>query len=96
MEVFTFGNANVIRIADYDSQARAISDLVGGFNRRDREAVDQRAGRGQPDRDAADRRRGVRGPRVNPVRENLFGAPSRGSTPKQDRPNIAYRRRLCC
>ena len=74
-EVFTVGNAKHIRIADYDSQARAISDLVGGFNRRDRQAVDQRAP-GQPDRDAADRRRGVRGPRANPVRDNFFGAPS--------------------
>lgn len=80
-EVFKVGNASHIRIADYDSQARAISDLVGGFNRRDREAVDQRAP-GQPDRDAADRRRGIRGPRANPtmheyateVRDNRFGA----------------------
>ena len=63
-EVFAVGNAKHIRIADYDSQARAVSELVGGFNRRDRQAVDQRAGRGQPDRDAADRRRGVRG---NPI-----------------------------
>lgn len=62
-EVFTVGNAKHIRIADYDSQARAVSELVGGFNRRDRQAVDQRAP-GRPDRDAADRRRGVRG---NPI-----------------------------
>jgi len=59
-EVFKVRNASHIRIADYDSQARAISDLVGGFNRRDRQAVDQRAGRGDPNRDAADRRRGIR------------------------------------
>ena len=73
-EVFTVGNNKHIRIADYDSQARAVSELVGGFNRRDRQAVDQRAvGDGQPNRDAADRRRGVRG---NPVRENFFGTPS--------------------
>lgn len=71
-EVFTVGNQKHIRIADYDSQARAVSELVGGFNRRDRQAVDQRAGRGQPDRDAADRRRGVRG---NPTKSNgRFGA----------------------
>ena len=69
-EVFTVGNNKHIRIADYDSQARAVSELVGGFNRRDRQAVDQRAP-GQPNRDAADRRRGVRG---NPEPQmGLFG-----------------------
>ena len=70
-------NENVIRISGYDEQARAVSELVGGFNRVDRRAIDERAP-GRPDRDAADRRRGIRG---NPtmheyateVRDNRFG-----------------------
>lgn len=71
-EVLTIGNNKHIRLADYDSQARAISDMVGGFNNQDRQRRDDRAPGGRPDRDAADRRRGVRGggPRDNP---SLFG-----------------------
>lgn len=70
-QVLTLPNSdNFIRIAGYDEQARAVSELVGGFNRVDARAIDERAGRGDPNRDAADRRRGVRG---NPVRENSPG-----------------------
>lgn len=76
-EVLQIGNDKHIRIANYDDQAAAMSALVGGFNRRDRQARDDRAP-GRPDRDAADRRRGVRGPqapRANPdVLPNRFGA----------------------
>ena len=68
-EVLMIGTNKHLRIANYDDQAAAMSALVGGFNRRDRQARDDRAP-GRPDRDAADRRRGVRG---NPVRENFFG-----------------------
>ncbi|MAS87302.1 MAG: hypothetical protein CMH30_04915 [Micavibrio sp.] len=71
-EVLLIGNNKHLRLANYDDQAAAMSALVGGFNRRDRQARDERAP-GRPDRDAADRRRGVRG---NPVRENRFGASS--------------------
>jgi len=71
-EVFQVGSNKHIRVADYDSQARAISEMVGGFNNQDRQRRDDRAPGGAPDRDAADRRRGVRGggPRVNPTRSN--------------------------
>ena len=69
LEVFDMGGQQYIRVADQDDQALQISQMVGGFNRRDRERRDTRPDReGRADRDAADRRRGVRegGSRTNP------------------------------
>ena len=79
LEVFTMGGNQYIRVADQDDQALQIAQMVGGFNRRDRERRDSRPDReGRADRDAADRRRGVRegGSRTNPHRTpslELFG-----------------------
>ncbi len=72
IEVLQIGNDKHTRVASFDEQAAAMSSLVGGFNRRDRQARDRRGS--DADRHAGDRRRGVaRGARANPAR---FGAQS--------------------
>jgi hypothetical protein len=78
LEVLMVGTNKFIRTVGANDQALQISQMVGGFNARDRNARDDRAP-GNVDRDAADRRRGVRGgerrPRANPeVLPNRFGA----------------------
>jgi hypothetical protein len=76
-EFLKVGGTLAVRAVDYDEQALQVNAMIGGFNRVDQAAKDERAPGGDPERQSVDRRRGLRGtegPRGNPgVRENFFG-----------------------